>query len=298
MWPLPEGAKRRGLVAFEMAFCSDTRSSGMIVASAGTVLRHPVDGGRGSPSLHRLTQKDKAVAPFRRLPIQTALHSPARYQPKRRHGKPCELRGKISRGSPSSALTVRVSQRSSSPKGGRPITGQVARNSTAQAARWPEFVPGWECCSYFPLARPDVGMVDPPLHINVSSVSPRLYAVPIWYRFLRNPDDNMIDTNAISRELLLDALAREAITPAFQCLVDFRDYGVKGFEVLARWVEPGIGEIPPVRFIPAMEQHGLMDALLIHMLSKACQIAVTWEGDFALPSIYRHFSCEILPCLA
>ncbi|CAH0446864.1 hypothetical protein LMG10661_02927 [Ralstonia syzygii subsp. syzygii] len=92
----------------------------------------------------------------------------------------------------------------------------------------------------------------------------------------------MIDAASITRERLLDALARDAIEPAFQCLVDLRDHGLKGFEVLSRWTEADLGEVPPTVFIPAAERHGLIDTLLVRILSKACRAAATWGGDFFL----------------
>ncbi len=92
----------------------------------------------------------------------------------------------------------------------------------------------------------------------------------------------MIDAASITRERLLDALERDAIEPAFQCLVDLRDHGLKGFEVLSRWTEADLGEVPPAVFIPAAERHGLIDRLLVRVLSKACQAAAAWGGDFFL----------------
>ncbi|WP_197388776.1 EAL domain-containing protein [Ralstonia pseudosolanacearum] len=92
----------------------------------------------------------------------------------------------------------------------------------------------------------------------------------------------MIDAASITRERLLDALARDAIEPAFQCLVDLRDHDLKGFEVLARWTEADLGEVPPAVFIPAAERHGLIDALLVRVLTKACRAAAAWDGSFFL----------------
>lgn len=92
----------------------------------------------------------------------------------------------------------------------------------------------------------------------------------------------MIDAASITRERLLDALARDAIEPAFQCLVDLRDHDLKGFEVLSRWTEADLGEVPPTVFIPVAERHGLIDMLLVRVLSKACRAAAAWDGSFFL----------------
>ncbi|XHO06792.1 putative signaling protein (plasmid) [Ralstonia syzygii] len=108
----------------------------------------------------------------------------------------------------------------------------------------------------------------------------------------------MIDAASITRERLLDALARDAIEPAFQCLVDLRDHGLKGFEVLSRWTEADLGEVPPTVFIPAAERHGLIDTLLVRILSKACRAAATWGGDFFLAFNLSPCSCRTPRCSA
>lgn len=52
---------------------------------------------------------------------------------------------------------------------------------------------------------------------------------------------------------------------------------VSGTEVLARWRHPGLGEIPPIRFIPVAEETGLIHAIGEYILHQACQTLRNWR---------------------
>ena len=45
---------------------------------------------------------------------------------------------------------------------------------------------------------------------------------------------------------------------------------VVGCEALARWTDPGLGPVPPIQFIPVAEEAGLIQALDLAVLAKAC----------------------------
>ncbi len=84
------------------------------------------------------------------------------------------------------------------------------------------------------------------------------------------------------RSCLTSAIENEHIWPAFQPIVDIRSGRLRGFEVLARWTDPQVGEISPSDFIPVLEQHNLIDPLLNHLVQTACPVAATWPGQFFL----------------
>lgn len=68
---------------------------------------------------------------------------------------------------------------------------------------------------------------------------------------------------------LTTALRRGEIAPVFQPIVHGGSGRVKGFEMMARWTHPTLGKITPDTFIPMMEQHGLLDRLLLSLADQA-----------------------------
>ncbi|MBT9383609.1 EAL domain-containing protein [Pseudooceanicola sp. CBS1P-1] len=84
------------------------------------------------------------------------------------------------------------------------------------------------------------------------------------------------------RPALLQALAQGQLHPAFQPVMDLRSGALAGFEVLARYEAPDTGPLSPAQIIPALERHGLMDALLDTFLLRACTAAASWPGQFTL----------------
>lgn len=84
------------------------------------------------------------------------------------------------------------------------------------------------------------------------------------------------------RSRLEIALMREDIWPAFQPIVDLRSGSLAGFEILARWSDPELGDISPAQFIPLLDKHQLVDTLLEALLQSACAAAARWQGRFFL----------------
>lgn len=56
-----------------------------------------------------------------------------------------------------------------------------------------------------------------------------------------------------------------------------RDGTVAGFEALIRWNRPGVGLVPPDRFIPLAEQLGLLLGLGRWVIDEACQQVALWR---------------------
>ena len=62
-------------------------------------------------------------------------------------------------------------------------------------------------------------------------------------------------------------------------MVTLGDGRVAGFEMLARWDRPTLGNIPPNVFIPLAESLGLIGALSKRLIRKACAMALAWPED-------------------
>ena len=88
----------------------------------------------------------------------------------------------------------------------------------------------------------------------------------------------------------------ESGEPTARCTGHGRDRGVlptrirrrrKGrlvrFEALARWTHPTLGPISPGKFIPVAEESGLIVALGLHILERACSEAVKWQKAAPFP---------------
>lgn len=69
---------------------------------------------------------------------------------------------------------------------------------------------------------------------------------------------------------------------AWQPIIDPRDHALCGAEVLLRWHNDKLGDIPPARFIPLAERTGQIRALGHWVLERACDQARAW-ADRGLP---------------
>lgn len=82
---------------------------------------------------------------------------------------------------------------------------------------------------------------------------------------------------------LLRAIEAHEIVPFYQPKVALATRDMAGVEALARWRHPERGMIPPDRFIPVAEEHGLIDRLTDTMLAQAIAQSRQW-ATAKLPS--------------
>ena len=82
----------------------------------------------------------------------------------------------------------------------------------------------------------------------------------------------------IDEGLLAEALANDAFKAWFQPQVAIGSGFVSSVEALARWSLDGV-MVPPVRFIPELERHGLIDALTERVLAQSCAWHKHWLGQ-------------------
>jgi predicted signal transduction protein with EAL and GGDEF domain len=81
---------------------------------------------------------------------------------------------------------------------------------------------------------------------------------------------------------LRDAIDDEQFTLHYQPIVDARSGRTLAMEALVRWVHPQDGLLPPVEFIPALEDSGLIVALGEWILHRACLDATAWPEDIGV----------------
>ena len=77
---------------------------------------------------------------------------------------------------------------------------------------------------------------------------------------------------------LQNALSDGAITLAYQPIVHLRTGAVVGFEALARWSDPILGDVPPAEFIPIVEEMGLIHELGLWAIDQACRELTQWRS--------------------
>jgi predicted signal transduction protein with EAL and GGDEF domain len=94
--------------------------------------------------------------------------------------------------------------------------------------------------------------------------------------------DRQIDIEARIEHLLKQTGVEEQFSVVFQPIVDIRTGQVAGFEALARWHSPELGNVAPNRFFPIAERAGIVGALTRPLLKKALLAASRWDSSLRL----------------
>jgi len=94
--------------------------------------------------------------------------------------------------------------------------------------------------------------------------------------------ENLILENARMEQSLRRAIANGEVTPHFQPIISLQDGKLLGFEALARWVDPELGQVSPGRFVPLAEERGIISSLTDHLLLHAARVAASWPEDIFL----------------
>ena len=81
---------------------------------------------------------------------------------------------------------------------------------------------------------------------------------------------------------ILDAIKTKNIIPNFQPIIDISSNKVIGFEVLARWFHPIVGNISPEEFVPVAEKQGVLGAMTIQLMQLSCEIAQHWPEHITM----------------
>jgi diguanylate cyclase (GGDEF)-like protein len=96
-------------------------------------------------------------------------------------------------------------------------------------------------------------------------------------RYAATRDTADIDSLVLGGDLAR-ALAEEEFTVKFQPIVDLGTAEVIAAEALARWNHPDHGDLPPARFLDAIERSTQLGAFADSVLNQALAAAVTWRA--------------------
>ena len=102
-------------------------------------------------------------------------------------------------------------------------------------------------------------------------------AGPNSYRFFEPEMNANLVRYVQTREALALAIDRGEFELHYQPQVSLADGRVVGVEALIRWRRPGHGLLPPLAFISAAEETGLIAPIGRWVLHAACQQAVAWR---------------------
>lgn len=83
-------------------------------------------------------------------------------------------------------------------------------------------------------------------------------------------------------QVLRNARLDEELTVLFQPIVDANTLELNGFEALARWNSPVLGEVAPAEFIPIAERSDLIHAVTRTVMAKALLQASNWPSSIKL----------------
>ena len=91
-----------------------------------------------------------------------------------------------------------------------------------------------------------------------------------------------IHRNAKIEHALLAADLQKELAVFFQPVVDARTERTLGFEALARWNNPTLGNVSPGQFIPVAERAGIVSRLTRILLEKALTACAGWPAEIRL----------------
>ncbi|WP_292052634.1 MULTISPECIES: EAL domain-containing protein [unclassified Martelella] len=99
--------------------------------------------------------------------------------------------------------------------------------------------------------------------------------------FSAEHESRINDDSRIEQALKLANLEDE-LSVVFQPIINIRTQRVLGFEALARWKNPILGQTSPALFFPIAERAGLSGFLTKHLLRHALVVAKNWHNDIRL----------------
>ena len=101
-------------------------------------------------------------------------------------------------------------------------------------------------------------------------------------RFFEPTMDARVQERSSMEYALRDALHGGHIVATFQPNVSLQNHRIIGFEVVPRWLDPKLGDVPPERFLEIADEAGLIHDLAENVLRQACQASREWPSNIKL----------------
>ena len=97
------------------------------------------------------------------------------------------------------------------------------------------------------------------------------------YAFFESYMFDEAEDHRLLEQDVCEALSNDGLTLAYQPIVDAVSGEVIAHEALLRWRHPRRGDIPPDRFVPIIEDAGLIHQIGDWVIREACAEAARWE---------------------
>jgi diguanylate cyclase (GGDEF)-like protein len=101
-------------------------------------------------------------------------------------------------------------------------------------------------------------------------------------RFFEPAMDARVQERSFMEYALRDALQRGFIVASFQPNVSLRNHRIIGFEVVPRWHDAKMGDVPAERFLEIADEAGLIHDLAEEILRQACEASREWPSNIKL----------------
>jgi EAL domain-containing protein (putative c-di-GMP-specific phosphodiesterase class I)/GGDEF domain-containing protein len=125
---------------------------------------------------------------------------------------------------------------------------------------------------------PDDGLDGPTLLARaVSAIGKAGRASNDRLAYFSNESSADAEARHAMEQALRQAIYRRQLALAYQPVIDLTGGRVVGAEALLRWRHPELGAIPPAKFLPVLEQTGLIDEVGRWVLDQACRDAHEFE---------------------
>ena len=102
------------------------------------------------------------------------------------------------------------------------------------------------------------------------------------YNFYDAATDELLKNRRQLTQDLHEALHADQLSLHYQSLHNSKSKALTGYEALLRWQHPTRGNVPPLDFIPLAEETGLIDALGLWVLNRACRDAASWPDPLTV----------------
>ncbi|WP_428332161.1 putative bifunctional diguanylate cyclase/phosphodiesterase [Novosphingobium sp.] len=118
-------------------------------------------------------------------------------------------------------------------------------------------------------------------HADMAMYDAKANGKGTWRRFSPGMREGLEQRSALEMELR-QALARGQLAIHLQPQMDIADRRISGFECLARWTHPDLGQVPPAVFIPLAEDIGLIGELGEWIIQQSCRIGRTLPAGMSI----------------